>query len=128
MSIEVIQGDHLPKPISHYSPGMIAGDYVFVAGQVGGDPITGVIDGDIAVQTRRALLNIELILKDAGCTLSDICRVFVYLRNLEDYDGMNAAYAEIMKPPFPPRSAVYVGMPRNLLVQIEVFAYKPTGK
>ena len=37
-------------------------------------------------------------------------------------------YAEIMKPPFPPRSAVYVGMPRNLLVQIEVFAYKPTGK
>mgnify|MGYP001021077821 CR=1 FL=1 len=126
MPIKVLEGDHLPTPYSHYSPGMVAGDFVFVAGQVGVDPDTGaVVADDIGTQTRRALWNIELILKDADCSLTDICRVFVYLRDLDDYAEMNKAYFEIMKKPFPPRSAVYVGMPDNLKVQIEVFAYKP---
>ena len=73
------------------------------------DPNTGaIVAGDIGVQTRRAIGNLELAIRAAGGTLSDIVQVQVFLIDSADAPGMNLVYAELFRPPYPVRATVVV--------------------
>ena len=118
----------IPRAYGPYSHSIIAGDYVFLAGQTARDTATGkLIDGDIAAQTARSLEIIRDILHEHALTLRDVVRATVYLAHMEDFDAMNHVYGVTFEAPYPVRSTVEVRMPFGALVGIEVTAFRGNG-
>ena len=76
-------------PVGAYSPGLVAGDLVFVSGQVPVDPATGgVIGSSVEEQTRAVLANVSRVLGYAGATLADVVSVTAYLADIDDWDAI----------------------------------------
>ena len=120
---KIIRTDSAPKPIGPYSQAVVAsGNLVFTAGQIAIDPATGKIDGaDIAAQTRRALANVGEILKAAGSSPGKVVKTTVFLKDMNEFAGMNAVYAEFFGTHAPARSTVEVArLPMDVRVEIEV--------
>jgi len=113
-----------PPPKGAYSPGVRAGDLLFVSGQVPRDPRTGELVGgdDVAAQTRQVLANIAGVLAAGGASLADLVSVTVYLVNPDDWGTFDATYREIMQPPYPTRAAVGASL-RGILIEISAVAY-----
>ena len=115
----------VPKAYGPYSHSIVAGDFVFLAGQTGRDNVSGkIIDGDVTAQTAQSLEIIRGILHQHALTLADVVRATVYLAQIEDFDAMNKVYGATFQPPYPVRSTVEVRMPFGALVGIEVTAFR----
>jgi len=112
------------KPIGPYSPAIRAGNLLFLSGQVGFDPATGVLAGDdITAQTDQVMRNIGALLKAAGVDFSNVVRTTVFLADMNEFAAMNAVYGRYMVDPPPARSTVQVAaLPRNARVEIDVIA------
>lgn len=73
------------------------------------DPVTGqIVQGDIVMQTRRTLENLRITMEDAGGSLADVMFVQVFLVSASDAQGMNSAWREFFREPFPGRATVVV--------------------
>ncbi|MDQ2978189.1 MAG: Rid family detoxifying hydrolase, partial [Acidobacteriota bacterium] len=108
-SPRVVSTEGAPKANGPYAQGVVAGGFLFTAGQVARDPATSkLVEGDIAVQTNRVLDNLEAILKAGGCRLADVVKATVFLTDLGDFDKMNEAYAKRFGETRPARSTVQV--------------------
>jgi 2-iminobutanoate/2-iminopropanoate deaminase len=119
--------DHVPPPAGAYSPAVIAGDLVFVSGQVPKDPLTGrLVGSDIREQTRAVLANAALALEAAGASLDDVVSVTAYLQKMEDWDAFNEEYRLAFTPPYPTRTTVGADL-RGFLVEISVIAVTRNG-
>lgn len=122
---KIVHTDSAPKPIGPYSQAIVAsGSLVFTAGQIAIDPATGRIDGeDIATQTRRALANVGAILKKAGSSPEKVVKTTVFLKDMNEFSGMNAVYGEFFGKHAPARSTVEVArLPKDVKVEIEAIA------
>ena len=119
-----ITTDDAPPSIGPFSQGIEDGDRIYVSGQGPIDPESGeIIDGDVAAQTERTLENVDAILRAADCSLADVVKATVFLRDMDDYDAVNEVYGAYMSDPYPARSAVeVVQMPVDIDVEIEVVA------
>lgn len=120
----VISTERAPAAIGPYSQAIAAGNLIFLSGQLPIDPATGaLIDGDIAAMTRQIFRNIETVLAAAGSTMSKVVKVTVFMADLNDFQAMNAAYAEFFPHDPPARSTVQVArLPRDARIEIEVVA------
>jgi len=124
--IERISPPGAPAPRGPYSPAVRAGDFVFVAGQVPVDPITGaVISGDVQVETRQVLTNIKNILEACGASMATVVRCGVYLIDAADFKSMNEIYAEFFGEAKPARTTIIVAaLPlKDAKVEIDAVAY-----
>ncbi|HEX7395422.1 MAG TPA: RidA family protein [Anaerolineaceae bacterium] len=120
----VVPAESGPKAIGPYSLGVKAGQLLFVSGQLGLDPATGaIVEGGVVAETRQALKNLQAILETGGCTLQQVVKTTVFLRDMNDFGSMNAVYAEYFKENPPARSTVQVAaLPRKGAVEIELVA------
>lgn len=119
----VTLGPDVPPPAGAYSPGVRAGDLLFVSGQVPRDPRTGEIVGeDVVGQTRQVLRNLQAVLEAGGATLDDLVSVTVYLADENDWPTFNEVYRETMRPPYPTRAVVGAQL-RGILVEVSAVAY-----
>ena len=127
MSRRRIDTNAAPAALGPYSQAIVAGDFVFCAGQVGVDPATGdLVDGGIERQAERALENLRAVLDAAGATFADVVKVTVFLADMGDFEALNAVYARFFPDPPPARSTFAVAaLPRNARVEIEAIAYRP---
>jgi 2-iminobutanoate/2-iminopropanoate deaminase len=125
--VQPVTSKNLPTPVGPYSPGMIAGNLVFVSGQAGRDPATGRVGPDVAAQTEQVLKNIATILEAAGSSLQHVIRCGVFLVDMKDFPKMNEVYARAFGAHRPARTTVEVsGLPGDgLLVEIDAVAYVP---
>ena len=123
--VQVIKTDKAPAAIGPYSIGMIYGNLIFTAGQLGIDPDSGEIgQGGIEEETRQALTNISNILEQAGSSLSNVLKTTVFLRDMNDFQSMNAVYSKFFTENFPARSTLQVAaVPKFAAVEIEAIAY-----
>jgi 2-iminobutanoate/2-iminopropanoate deaminase len=123
---ETIKTPNAPAAIGPYSQGIktAAGKMIFTAGQIALDPATGrLIEGDIAVQTRRALDNVKAILITAGAALENVVKTTVFMSDLGEFAAMNEVYATYFPANPPARSTVEVkALPRGAKVEIEAIA------
>jgi 2-iminobutanoate/2-iminopropanoate deaminase len=110
-----------------YSPCVKAGEFIFVAGQGPTDVSTGILMGqaDIETQTRLALTNIKTILEGAGASMHDVVRCGVYLTNGDDFQRMNAVYAEFFGEHKPARTTIVCSFMADFNVEIDCVAYTP---
>lgn len=115
----------IPPVYGPYSHAVVVGDFVFLAGQIARDPVTGkLIEGDITQQTARCVEIVREILKRFQLTLADVVRTTVFLSDIGDFDAMNRVYSAAFPPPYPVRSTPEVKLPFGALVGIEVTAYR----
>ena len=123
---QILNTTNAPAAIGPYSQGTCAGGMVFVSGQLPIDPATGALEtGSIGDQTRRSMENIIAILAEAGCTLEDVVKTTIFLRDLNDFAAVNEAYAAYFPANPPARACVQVArLPKDANVEIEAIAVK----
>ncbi len=102
-----------------------AGDFVYLTGQVPMKNGVVITEGTIEEQTRIVLDEIKNTLIEAGCELQDVVKAMVWLKNREDFPGFNLIYAEYFDHDPPARSAVVSDLLVDVLVEVEVVAFKP---
>lgn len=124
MSLKIIQTSDAPAAIGPYSQAVIAGGFLFTAGQIALDPISGqVVDGGIVDQTERVMTNLAAVLKEAGAEWGSVVKTTVYLNDMADFREMNEVYGRWLGEARPARSTVQAaGLPRGVLVEIDVVA------
>lgn len=122
--LKAVAAPDAPQAIGPYSPGIRAGNLLFLSGQIPLDPATGQIVGDdIAAQTEQVFRNIGALLRAAGVEFAQVARTTVFLTDLNDFAAMNAVYARHFGDPPPARSTVQVSrLPRDVKVEIDVIA------
>jgi len=120
----VVSSDAAPQAIGPYSQAIAAGDLIFLSGQIGLEPASGLlVSGTPADETRRVLENLRAVLASAGLTLDAIVRTTVYLVDLGDFPIVNQIYGEFFAEPFPARATVQVAaLPRGARVEIDAIA------
>jgi len=121
---ETVHTDDAPAAVGAYSQATTNGELVFTAGQI---PLTpdGELrdDASVAEQTELALSNLEAVLAEAGAAPTDVLKTTVFLADIDDFEEMNAAYAEFFDEEPPARSAVQAGaLPKGVAVEIEAVA------
>jgi 2-iminobutanoate/2-iminopropanoate deaminase len=121
---QVISATGAPAPMGPYSPGLIAGDWIFLAGQGGVDPGTGQLaSDDIAGQTAQVFRNIETLLRSAGAGLEDVVSCLVHIRDLALFDEFNTSYERHFPGPAKPvRTTVRADLLAGMLVEVTVIA------
>jgi len=126
MQRERIATSNAPAAIGPYSQAIASGDLVFASGQVALDPQTGQLsEGDIKVQTRRALENLTAVLQAAGSSTAQVVKTTVFLTTMGHFAAMNEVYAEFFLGDPPARSTVAVAeLPRGALVEVEAIALR----
>ena len=102
-----------------------AGDFVYFTGQVPMKNGVVITEGTIEEQTRIVLDEINNTLIEAGCELEDVVKAMVWLKNKEDFPGFNSIYGEYFDHDPPARSAVVRDRLVDVLVEVEVVAFKP---
>ena len=113
-----------PATGAPYSPGIIAGDFVYVSGQVPLDPSTKQLAaGGFEEHVRQCILNVQSILNAAGTDLEHVVKVNVFLKDLNNFARLNAVYSEYWGDVKPARSCVEVArLPLDVDVEIEAIA------
>jgi 2-iminobutanoate/2-iminopropanoate deaminase len=126
---EPIQPSELPRPASAFSHGVASGDLIFVAGEIAQGPDGAIVgEGDLAMQTRQTLRNVEAVLRAAGASLQDVVCTTVYLTSLEGYAEYDRAYAEVFGEHRPARATVRADLIRpEALVEIQAIARKASA-
>lgn len=128
MSHQRIETETAPAAIGPYSQAIVAGGFLFTAGQIALDPKTGkIVEGGIVEQTARVLANLREVLAKAGATWADVVKSTVYLVDLADFPVVNDIYGKHLGTSRPARSTVQVeALPRGGLVEIDLIALIPT--
>src|ERR671929_1943444 len=92
----VVRTESAPAPFqgAPYSQAIAAGGFVFVSGQLGLKPGDTAISGEIEEQTEQIFANLKAILEEAGSSLDRLVKTTVFLQHLDDFQAMNAIYAE----------------------------------
>ena len=125
MALKHILTDKAPAPIGPYSQAILVdGKFLYTAGQVALEPKTGkLVDGDIKVQTRQAIKNLEQVLVAGGASLASVVKTTVYLKSMNEFTAMNEVYGEFFSGSAPARSTVEVArLPKDAKVEIDAVA------
>jgi 2-iminobutanoate/2-iminopropanoate deaminase len=125
--IKKISTQDAPAAIGPYSQAIAAGDLLFVSGQLPIDPQTNTLhEGDIGKATHQSIDNLIAILKANDMTLNDVVRTDVFLRDMNDFQAMNEAYAQRFTSSTPPaRQTIQAArLPKHACVEISCIAYK----
>ena len=98
-----------PTPIGPYSHIARVGTWITIGGTAGFDPATGALAGpDVASQVRRILESFRVMLASVDSDLAHVVHVHVFLRDMADFEAMNAAYVEAMGAHRPARTVIGV--------------------
>ena len=121
---EAITTTAAPQAIGPYSQAVRAGDWGFLSGQIGLDPVTGtLVSGGVVAEAQQVLANLRAVLAAAGGSLGNVVRTTIYLVDLGDFTLVNEVYAAAFNAPFPARATVGVAaLPRGARVEIDAIA------
>ena len=117
-----------PKPVGPYSPGILAGDFLYVSGQ-GGRDATGALPANIDGEVQQTLRNVQSIVEAAGLTMEHVVYSQVYLTDMAHYDALERGWKAAF-PKAPPARAI-VGvykLPTDISVEINAVAFRDLAR
>ena len=122
--LQSITSTSAPKPIGPYSQAIRSGHDVYLSGQIALDPSTGnLVQGDFTAQARRVLDNLKAVVSEAGGGFQNVVKATVYLTDVNNFQTLNAIYAEYFGDHKPARSTVGVAaLPKGAMVEIDLIA------
>lgn len=122
-----VSTDQAPSAIGPYSQAIVAGDWLYCSGQIALDPTTMELvgEGDVRVQARQVLSNLQAVIVAAGASLRQVVKCQVFLRDMHDFAAVNEIYGEFFDGPTPPaRACVAVAaLPKFVDVEIDAVVY-----
>jgi 2-iminobutanoate/2-iminopropanoate deaminase len=123
----VIQPAKFPNTGLPYSPGILAGDTLYLAGQLGRDPATAkIVPGGIEAETRQTLTNLREVLREAGMDFADVVSVTAFLVDFKEFDAYNKVYREFFPKDPPARATVGVSaLNQGGRIELQMIAVKP---
>ncbi|UTR12284.1 RidA family protein [Evansella sp. LMS18] len=125
MKKEEVSTKQAPGAIGPYSQAVISGDLVYCSGQIGLNPESGEMAEGLEAQAEQVFANVRAVLQAAGCTMDDVIKTTVFMKDMNDFTRVNELYAKQFQEPYPARSAVEAArLPKDALVEVEVIARK----
>ena len=126
MAKEIINTVNAPAPIGPYSQAVMAGNLLFMSGQIALKPGTGELAiTDIIEETHQVMQNIKAVLAEAGMDFSNVVKTTIFLSDMGLFGQVNEIYGKYFDGEFPARETVAVkGLPKNVNVEISMTASK----
>jgi len=126
--LEVIEAPGAPPAIGPYSQAIRAGNTVYLAGQIGMDPTTGIlVSGGIEPETRQVMENLRSVLNAAGLGFEHVVLTQIFVQDLDEFATLNEVYGSYFQSAPPARATVEVArLPRDARVEILMTAVGPT--
>ncbi len=124
--MEIINTNNAPAPIGPYSQATVAGNFVFVSGQIPLNPATGeLVTTGITDEAVLVMENIKAILTEAGIGFANVVKTSIFLTDLGNFGQVNEVYGKYFTANFPARETVQVSaLPKGVNVEISVIAVK----
>ena len=122
---KIIQTNRAPAPVGPYNQAIIHNDTLYASGQIAIDPVTGqLVTSDIEAETRQVMENVRAILREAGLTFREVLKCSIFVRNMDDYERINAVYAGYFdEATAPARELVQVArLPKDVNIEVSVIA------
>lgn len=111
------------EDMAGYARAHIDGDWVFVSGTAGPDPVTGALPPDPVAQARNALAIIAATLAQAECGWADVVQVRVFLASRDPVVEVSRLLGALFSDPRPTNTTLICGFPdARILVEIEMVA------
>ncbi|MCI9078153.1 MAG: RidA family protein [Lachnospiraceae bacterium] len=122
----IIKTDKAPAAIGPYSQAVEVNGMVYTSGVIPVDPATGEITGSTAAdQAEQVFSNLKSLIEASGTTMENIIKTVVFLKDMEDFAGVNGVYAKYFPQPYPARSCVEVArLPKDVMLEVEAIAVK----
>lgn len=127
MSKQPIFSDNAGKPGGPYTHAVRAGDFVYLSGATPNGPDGTLVEGDFAAQARATFENLTTIAEASDASLADTVRVGVYLRTLDNFQEMNALYAEYFGEGTTARTTLQANLP-GFEIEVDAVLYAPASK
>jgi len=113
------------RPGAPYSQGVMAGDLLYLSGNIGQDPATSKVPEAFVDEARQALDNLGRVLKAAGLAWEDVVKVNVYVEDMARYEEFNQLYTKTLPSPYPARTFLAVAdIPGGGQIEIEAVAVR----
>lgn len=124
MANRTIQTNYAPPALGAYSQGVQAGSTLYISGQLGLDPKSGLLLPTFIEQADQSFRNIKFILEEAGFTLNDVVKFTVFMTDLAEFDALNSLMGGLfVSDCYPARSTVQVScLPKGGLLEVDAIA------
>lgn len=122
---KIIKTDNAPKPIGPYNQAVIAGDYMFISGQIALNPKNGeLITDEIKKETTQVMENLKAILNEASLTFENVVKTTIFLSSMNNFSSVNEIYGSYLNDSTAPaRETVEVSkLPVGVNVEISMIA------
>ena len=125
--MQQISASTAPDPAGPYSPGMVHGGFLFLAGQGPFDAESRLIEGTFADQVRQTFANLEAVAAAAGTSMRRAVRIGVYLDDLADWPEFNEVSKELLSTPYPARTSIQADLD-GFLVEVDAIVALPADE
>lgn len=122
----IITTTHAPAPIGPYNQAVLAGNMLFISGQICIDPVSGELKNkDIQEETHQVMHNLKNILQAAGMDFSHVVKTSIFITDMHQFGTINEVYGKYFESDFPARETVQVSaLPKFVNVEISMIAVK----
>jgi len=125
MTNKMIYSAQAPAAVGPYSHSVLAGNTLYISGQLGLDPQSGEMKTTVEEQAKQAFINLGSILKEVEMTYDNVVKTTVFLQHMPDFSKINEIYGNYFSEVLPARSCVEVAkLPKDGLFEIEAVAVK----
>ncbi|SER42076.1 RidA family protein [Lachnobacterium bovis] len=122
---KVIKTDKAPAAIGPYSQAIEVNGVVYTSGIIPVVPATGEIPEGSVEQAKQAFENLTNLLKEAGCSMADVVKTTVFIKEMNDFAKINEVYEKFFEADYPARSCVEVArLPKDVMLEVEAIAIK----
>ncbi len=124
---KIITTPDAPAPIGPYNQAVLAGNTLYISGQIPIDPSSGnLIEGNIKAETKQSMENLKAILTEAGMTFENVVKSSIFLNDMHQFSEINEVYGSYFNPDTAPaRETVEVAnLPKFVNVEISMIAIK----
>ncbi len=123
---KAIQITGAPDPIGPYSQAILAGDTLYVSGQIPLDPASGLLKiASVTEAAHQVMRNIGALLEEAGMNFENVLKCSIFLKDMEDFTTVNEVYGSYFSGVFPARETVQVArLPKDVPVEISCIAQR----
>ena len=121
---QIVNTSKAPAPIGPYNQAVLAGNMLFISGQIALKPGTSELAiADIFEETHQVMQNLKSILAEAGLDFNAVVKTTIFLSDMELFGQVNEIYGKYFIGDFPARETVAVkGLPKNVNVEISMIA------
>jgi 2-iminobutanoate/2-iminopropanoate deaminase len=124
MTKTIIKTPNAPDPIGPYNQAVLAGNILFISGQICIDPSTGEMKNkDIQEETHQVMHNLKSILQEVGMGFGNVVKTTIFITDMHQFGAVNEVYGKYFENNFPARETVQVSaLPKFVNVEISMIA------